>query len=148
MALSLAMLLAEAARKYPARTAAVLGEERVTYGQLWAQAQHFASILRGKYGVRGGDTVALLMPNVLDFPRAYYAVLTLGAVVVPVHALLTPPEIEYVLRDSGAKLLIGHPMLTAGTAGADRAGIPYCHPDANVRDGGGADIVDREAGDA
>lgn len=118
------MLLSESARRYPDRIAVVLGEERVTYAQLWAQTQQVAALLRDGYGVRAGDTVALLMPNVTDFPRAYYAVLALGAVVVPVHALLTPAEIEFVLRDSGAKLLVSHPMLPAGAQGAERAGIP------------------------
>lgn len=123
MPLSLAMLLAESARKYPGRAAAALGEERVTYGRLWSEVLQFAAVLRDEYGIAAGDTVALLMPNVVDFPGAYYAVLALGAVVVPVHALLAAEEVEYVLRDSGAKVLIAHPMLPAGAAGAQRAGI-------------------------
>ncbi len=48
----------------------------------------------------------MLVPNVEDFPRVYYATLALGAVAVPVHALLKRREIEYVLRDSGASLLV------------------------------------------
>jgi long-chain acyl-CoA synthetase len=124
MSLSLASILAESARKYPERTAVVMGEERIAYAQLWAQALGVAADLRER-GVGPGDAVALLMPNVPDFPRAYYAILALGGVVVPVHALLTPDEIAYVLRDSGAKLLIGHPMLASGPAGAERAAIQY-----------------------
>ena len=124
MSLSLAMLLRESARKYRNRVAAVLGDERVTYAELWDQTLRIAALLREQFGIQTGDTVALLMPNVLDFPRAYYAILALGAVVVPVHALLTAEEIEYVLRDSGAKLLISHPMLSAGADGAKLANIP------------------------
>jgi long-chain acyl-CoA synthetase len=127
MPLSLAFVLAESARKYPDRIATALGEERTSYAQLWEQARSFAGLLRDDYGVRAGDAVALLLPNVADFPRAYYAVLALGGVVVPVHALLTPGEIEYVLRDSGAKLLVGHPALPAGVEGAARAGIAFTH---------------------
>jgi len=52
------------------------------------------------------DRVALLLPNIPDFPRAYYAALALGAVVVPIHALLRAEEAAYVLSDSGAKVLI------------------------------------------
>jgi long-chain acyl-CoA synthetase len=64
------------------------------------------------------------VPNVPDFPRAYYAILALGAVVVPVHALLKAGEIEYVLRDSGAKLLIcAAPLLAEGAKGAALAGL-------------------------
>src|SRR5579872_7195781 len=149
MSLSLALLLAESARKYPDRTAVVLGEERVTYARLWNEARQVAVMLRDEYGVLAGNAVALLMPNVIDFPRAYYAVLALGAVVVPVHALLTPEEIEYVLRDSGAKLLIAHPMLPNGAAGAQRAGIA-CHGEVSnhpERSRGAFSIAPREATD-
>ena len=61
-------------------------------------------------------------PQHPDFPRAYFAVLSLGAVVVPVHALLVAREIAYVLTDSGAKLLIcAGPLLEQG-ASRRRAG--------------------------
>jgi len=149
MSLSLASLLAESARRYPERIATILGDERVTYARLWEESRAFAAVLRER-GISAGDIVALLMPNVIDFPRAYYAILTLGAVVVPVHALLTANEIAYVLQDSGAKLLIGHPMLTAGAEGAQIAGVecifPSTAPDVaelarNVR------IAERHAGD-
>ncbi len=50
--------------------------------------------------------MAVLIPNVPDFARVYYAVLSLGAVVVPVHLLFKAEEIEHVLRDSGASLLV------------------------------------------
>ena len=148
MSLSLAMMLAESARKYPNRVAAVLADERVTYAELWNQALCFAALLRDEYGIEPGDTVALLMPNVLDFPRAYYAILALGAVVVPVHALLTAGEIEYVLRDSGARLLISHPMLEAGPEGAKLAGIPSITMRPPTLDAAAAvRIVQREAHD-
>jgi long-chain acyl-CoA synthetase len=66
----------------------------------------------------------MLIPNVPDFPRVYYATLALGAVVVPVHALLKRHEIEYVLRDSDATLLVcAAPLITEGAAGAALAGV-------------------------
>jgi long-chain acyl-CoA synthetase len=75
--------------------------------------------------VQRGDRVAILIPNVPDFPRVYYAVLALGAVVVPVHALLKPDEIEYVLRDSASSLLVcAAPLLVHGAPGAAQAGVP------------------------
>ena len=75
-------------------------------------------------GVRPGDRVAILIPNTPDFPRAYYGVLAIGAVVVPVHALLTPGEIAYVLQDSGSKVLIcAGPLVAGGRAGAEQAGV-------------------------
>lgn len=146
MALSLASLLSESARLYPQRTATVLGEAKTTYGALWTQTRSVAAALR-KRGVQAGDRVALLMPNCDDFPRAYYAILTLGAVVVPVHALLTPPEIAYVLEDSDAELLIGHPALAAGREGAGLRGVPYAEAADLLGEGSGVTIVDREADD-
>jgi long-chain acyl-CoA synthetase len=122
--LSLASVLAEAARRYPDTTAVVDGELRVSYAQLWSQAREYAGGLR-ECGVAPGDPVALLIPNVVDFPRAYYGALAAGAVVVPVHLLLTADEAAYVLRDSGARLLVCHTsLLGVGEAAARAAGVP------------------------
>lgn len=124
MSLTLASILAESALRHPDREAVVLGDTRISYGQLWDETRRYAAVLRD-HGIGAGDTVALLMPNVPDFPRVYYAALSLGAVVVPVHALLVAPEIAYVLRDSGAKVLVvAAPLLAAGAAGAKTAGVP------------------------
>jgi long-chain acyl-CoA synthetase len=123
-ALSLASVLAEAARRYPEATAVVDGDLRVSYAELWAQARGYAGGL-AELGIAPGDTVALLSPNVVDFPRAYYGALAAGAVVVPVHLLLTAPEAAYVLRDSRADLLVCHTsLLTTGTEAARAAGVP------------------------
>ncbi|GAA5196015.1 long-chain fatty acid--CoA ligase [Rugosimonospora acidiphila] len=122
--LSLASVLAESARRYPNKTAVVDGDLRVPYARLWQEARGFAAALR-ELGVRPGDAVALLAPNTVDFPRAYYGALALGAVVVPVHLLLTAGEAAYVLRDSGARLLICHTsQLAMGAAAAASAGVP------------------------
>jgi long-chain acyl-CoA synthetase len=72
----------------------------------------------------------------VDFPRAYYGALALGAVVVPVHLLLTADEAAYVLRDSRANLLICHTsQLAMGTAAAAAAGIPLVTVGAPVASG-------------
>jgi len=107
MTLSLAAVLAEPAWRTPDKTAVIQGAEALSYADLWAQARAQAAALID-LGVQPGDRVALMAPNVLDFPRVYYAVLAAGGVVVPVHMLLTPEEISYILRDSGAKVLIAH----------------------------------------
>jgi len=105
--LSLASALAEPARTRPEAIAVIEGEQRVTYGELWHQVRAHAGALRQR-GVRPGDRVAIVAPNVIDFVRAYYGVLTAGAVVVPVPLLLVPDEAAYLLRNSGASLVIGH----------------------------------------
>lgn len=121
--LSLAAILAESAHRHAARVAVVVGEEETTYARLWEQTRAYAGALRDR-GVGPGTRVALLIPNVADFPRAYYAVLALGGVVVPVHALLVAREVEYVLRDSGASLLVcAGPLLANGAPGARAAGV-------------------------
>ena len=106
MSLTIASILAESAVRYPDNTAVVLGDLRLTYAQLWAHAKQYAAVLRDK-GVGPGDKVALLLPNTPHFPLAYFGTLALGAVAVPVHALLKAEEIEYVLhrlRRQGAGL--------------------------------------------
>ncbi|MGB6061066.1 MAG: AMP-binding protein, partial [Candidatus Aquilonibacter sp.] len=82
--LSLASILAESATRHPERTALVAGQERIGYARLWEEARRYAARLRAM-GVGPGDRVAILVLNTPDFPRAYYGVLALGAVVVPVH---------------------------------------------------------------
>ncbi|MFD3460099.1 long-chain fatty acid--CoA ligase [Nocardia fluminea] len=127
--LSLASILAEPARRRPNHLALIEGDTRVTFADLWLQAREQASALIAR-GVKPGDRVGLLCPNTVDFPRAYFAILAAGATVVPVHLLLTAPEMEYVLRDSGASLLICHPMVAAtGAEAASSAGIDVVAPE-------------------
>ena len=124
MSLALASILAESALRYPDEPAVIFGPTSISFAQLWEQARRYASAFQRR-GIGPGDRVAIMMPNIPDFPRAYYGALALGAVVVPVHALLTPAEVAYILRDSDARLLVcAGPLLAAGAAGAKSAGIP------------------------
>ncbi|MEZ0093054.1 long-chain fatty acid--CoA ligase [Streptacidiphilus sp. EB129] len=118
--LSLASVLAENARRRPDHTALVEGATRLTFAELWQQSLAQAAALV-ELGVRPGDRVALMAPNVAEFPRAYYAILAAGGVVVPVHLLLTAEEVGYVLRDSGATVLLSHVAMAA--VAAEAAGI-------------------------
>ncbi len=136
MSLTIASILAESAVRHADRTAVVLGDLRLTYAQLWGHAKQYAAVLREK-GVGPGDAVALLLPNTPHFPLAYFGVLALGAVAVPVHALLKAEEIQYVLEDSGAKALVcAAPLLGEGAKGAELAGVPVLA----VMDGGDATL--------
>ena len=124
VSLSAASILRESAIRFADRPALLAGEASISYAQLWSETRAYAGALR-ELGVGPGDPVAVLIPNVPDFVRVYYAVLALGGVVVPVHALLKAEEIEYVLRDSGARLLVcAHPLLGEGRGGAEQAGVP------------------------
>jgi long-chain acyl-CoA synthetase len=132
--LSLASVLAENARRRPDKLALVEGENRLSFAELWQQSLTQAAALV-KLGVRPGDRVALMAPNVTEFPRAYYAILAVGGVVVPVHLLLTGEEVAYVLRDSGATLLLahaGHAQVAAGAAAEAEVPLVALGPAAQV----------------
>jgi long-chain acyl-CoA synthetase len=137
VSLTIASILAESAVRHADRTAVVLGDLRLTYAQLWGHAKQYAQVLRDQ-GIGPGDKVALLLPNTPHFPLSYFGTLALGAVAVPVHALLKAEEIQYVLQDSGAKALVcAAPLLGEGAKGAELAGVPVLA----VMDGGDATIT-------
>ncbi|MGO4230114.1 long-chain fatty acid--CoA ligase [Arthrobacter sp. YAF34] len=122
--LSLAAILAESARKYPNKTAVISGGQSYTYSTLWQHARNYAAQLQDA-GIGPGDAVALMSPNVVEFPATYYGVQAAGGVVVPVHLLLTVEEVIHVLRDSRAKILVCHgAFLAVGRQAAAAAGIP------------------------
>ena len=122
--LSLATILAEGARSRPGKVAIVDRDQRITYADLWRQARGYGAALR-QFGVETGDAVAILCPNVAEFPRAYYGALAAGATVVPVHLLLAADEATYVLKDSGATVLLCHAsQLPVGVAAATATGVP------------------------
>ncbi|WP_367428465.1 long-chain-fatty-acid--CoA ligase [Streptomyces celluloflavus] len=124
MTLTAASVLAESAERRPDHPALVHGSERITYAELWHATRRYATVLRD-HDVGPGDRIALLLPNTPHFPMAYYGVLALGAVAVPVHGLLRADEIAHVLADSQAKALVcAAPMLTEGAKAAETAGVP------------------------
>ncbi|GAA4162848.1 long-chain fatty acid--CoA ligase [Gryllotalpicola daejeonensis] len=121
---NLAAILAETAKRVPESTALIFGADHISYGRLWEETKRYAGALRD-LGVKRGDRVAVLLPNVPDFPRSYFAILSLGAIVVPVHALLKGEEIAYVLQDSGAThFIVAAPLLAEGAKGAALAKVP------------------------
>ena len=76
-----------------------------TFGDVDAQSRALAAWLQAQ-GVQRGDRVAIMLPNVLQYPVAVAAVLRAGGVVVNVNPLYTPRELEHQLKDSGAKAII------------------------------------------
>ncbi|MBV8283602.1 MAG: long-chain fatty acid--CoA ligase, partial [Candidatus Eremiobacteraeota bacterium] len=123
MTLSLASVLAESAQRHSDRAAIVFEGRRISYRTLWEEARRYAHVLRA-LGIRPGDRVAIMLGNVPDFPRAYFGILALGAVAVPVHALLTAEEVAYLLSDSGARFVLSaEPLLPVADAGAAAASI-------------------------
>jgi long-chain acyl-CoA synthetase len=78
----------------------------LTYAQLETLSRAFAAWLQKKSGLVAGDRVALMMPNVLQYPIALYGILRAGMVVVNVNPLYTARELEHQLKDSGAKAIV------------------------------------------
>ncbi len=106
MSLNLAVLLTESAKKFPKEPAVILDSFRIDFSTLDAASNQFANGL-SRAGIKRGDKVGLMLPNIPQFPVAYYGILKLGAVVVPMNVLMKGGEIEYVLSDSDAVALIG-----------------------------------------
>ncbi len=78
----------------------------LSYAQLETLSRAFAAWLQKKSGLVPGDRVALMMPNVLQYPIALYGILRAGMVVVNVNPLYTARELEHQLKDSGAKAIV------------------------------------------
>lgn len=91
---------------FPRRKALLCGSEIVRYGELHARALGLARLLRDDYGIQPGDRVALLMKNCPEFVYVLYGILFAGGTVVPINSFLKPVEIEYILRDAGAAVLV------------------------------------------
>src|SRR6185437_17024086 len=102
---NLALSLRAAAASRPGRVAITHGGESMTVGELEARSARAAALLAAR-GVERGDRVAIQLPNVPAFADFYFAVLRLGAVVVPVNPLLRAAESAYTLEDAEARVLI------------------------------------------
>nr|MDO8135660.1 AMP-binding protein [Candidatus Njordarchaeum guaymaensis] len=98
-------LLESSAKDFPDNDAVVMMGRVVKYGELKTLVDKLASALTA-LGVKKGDTVAVHMPNVVQFIMGYYAAHRIGARVTCCSALLSPPELEFQLNDSGAQTLI------------------------------------------
>ncbi len=103
--ISLPTLLSEAARACGSRDALIFYDKRLTYLQLELAADRFAKAMLG-LGLRRGDRVAICLPNLPQFPIAFYGVLKAGLVAVPTNPLYTPHEMRHQLNDSGAKAIV------------------------------------------
>jgi long-chain acyl-CoA synthetase len=121
--LNLASIVTESAGREPDGVAVRLGELELTYAELDERSARLAALLLDR-GLLPGDRVGVMLPNVPDFPIAYYGVLRSGGIVVPMNVLLKRREIAFYLKDSGAKILIAwHGFCDEARAGAEDAGV-------------------------
>jgi long-chain acyl-CoA synthetase len=120
--LNLAAIVTESAGRVPDSPAVRLGELELSYAELEDRSARLAALLLER-GLRPGDRVGVMLPNVPDFPIAYYGVLRAGGIVVPMNVLLKRREIAFYLDDSGAKILIAwHGFCAEARTGAEEAG--------------------------
>ncbi len=102
---SLTHLLEESFRKYADRPAYACMGKTISYADLDRMSQHMAAWLQSR-GLSQGARVALMMPNVLQYPVAMAAVLRAGCTIVNVNPLYTPRELQHQLNDSGAEAIV------------------------------------------
>ncbi|MCC8956340.1 long-chain fatty acid--CoA ligase [Bradyrhizobium sp. Pear77] len=102
---SLVELLEESFKKFADRKAFICMDKAITYRELDEMSTALGAYLQSK-GLQKGARVALMMPNVLQYPVATAAVLRAGYAVVNVNPLYTPRELEHQLKDSGAEAII------------------------------------------
>jgi long-chain acyl-CoA synthetase len=102
---SLVELMQESFKKYRDAVAYRFMGKTITFGQVDDASRAFAAYLQGQ-GLARGDRVAIMMPNVPQYPVAVAGILRAGLVVVNVNPLYTPRELEHQLKDSGAKAIV------------------------------------------
>jgi long-chain acyl-CoA synthetase len=102
---SITALLEESFGEFRANPAFACMGKTITYGQLDQLSQRLAAWFQSR-GIERGARIALMMPNVLQYPVALAAVLRAGYVVVNVNPLYTPRELEHQLKDSGAEAIV------------------------------------------
>ena len=102
---TVSQVLEESMKNYAARTAFICMGKSITYAQLDTLSRNLGAWLQSR-GLAPGARVALMMPNILQYPVCVAAVLRAGYVVVNVNPLYTPRELEHQLKDSGAEAIV------------------------------------------
>jgi long-chain acyl-CoA synthetase len=96
----------QSCEKYADAPAFTCMDKTITYGELDKLTRAFAGYLRGVLKLDAGDRVAIMLPNILQYPVALFGALRAGLTVVNVNPLYTPRELEHQLHDSGAKVVV------------------------------------------
>ena len=99
-------LLEKTFRKFADRPAYHNLGHTISYAELERLSRDFAAFLQSLPGVARGDRVAIMSPNLLQYPVALFGILRAGMTVVNVNPLYTPRELEHQLQDSGAKAIV------------------------------------------
>ncbi|MBE1274901.1 long-chain-fatty-acid--CoA ligase FadD [Enterovibrio baiacu] len=103
---SLVEMFEKSVQKYADQTAFINMGQVMTFRKLEERSRAFAAYLQNDLKLKKGDRVAVMMPNLLQYPIALFGILRAGCVVVNVNPLYTPRELEHQLNDSGAKAIV------------------------------------------
>ena len=103
---SLGELFERSVARFAAKPAYVCMGKTISYAELDAQTAHFGAFLQSELGLPKGARVALMMPNVLQYPIALFGALRAGYTVVNVNPLYTARELEHQLKDAGADAIV------------------------------------------
>ena len=103
---TLVKLLDESEKKYPDHLAFANFGASIDYTKIAQDSRSFAAYLQNVLGLKKGDRIAMMMPNLLQYPVAIFGALRAGLIVVNVNPLYTPRELKHQLQDSGAKTII------------------------------------------
>ena len=103
---SLGALFARSAERFADRTAYICMGKAITYAELDALSARFGAFLQGELGLAKGARVALMMPNVLQYPVALFGALRAGYTIVNVNPLYTARELAHQLEDAGADVIV------------------------------------------
>ena len=101
----LTWILDQTVHRFPSQTAFIYYGTRLSYAHFSLLANRFATTLL-RLGIQKGDRVAIALPNIPQYPIAFYGALRAGAVVVPTNPLYTGREMQHQLADSGARIVI------------------------------------------
>lgn len=107
-------LLEQSARRFPQRIAIRYFDETLTYEELYERAKRAAAVFRS-YGVKPGDRVGLLMPNIPEYLIAAYGIWMAGGLVVSLSPLAVAPEVDELLRATDCKLVVALDLLASNT---------------------------------
>jgi long-chain acyl-CoA synthetase len=103
---SLQALVEQSFVKFPDRPAYTLMDRTLTYGELDRLSRQFAAYLQKVAGLKKGDRIAIMLPNILQYPVAIVGAFRAGLTVVNTNPLYTPRELEHQLKDSGARAIL------------------------------------------
>ena len=103
--MNLARLISETAAKYADKPAIVFGGKTWTYRDFDQQVQSYAAHL-DRLGIKKGDRVAVQLPKCIEFLFFHFAILSIGAIALPLNPDYRPEEVDYFLTDSGSSLYV------------------------------------------